>query len=285
MRSSRLAACRRSDGIRPGGSRSALAQRPGRRVDGAITLVELVGQPRRIEVRSGGRIVAQGIHVSTRIVFHQMRGVLPNPEMSDLKRDAGPFDYNPSGPLERLHVDSVPRRRGAWCGRRFAPGADGRVVRVNKRRREITVGLDGRNESYGVENPKLLEKVRVGDRIRFEFEERAGGRKVITAIEWPSGQKGRLLRRRSMGMVPIADDDSGLTLTPIVNYLLLARTSRSSCSPGLERTIGSPTRSRPSRRKIVTGRDVVTAARKAEDPVSGQTFLQPGCSAPPSPCT
>lgn len=58
----------------------------------------------------------------------------------------------------------------------------GRVTRVDKRRGEIVIEVDGRQESYRVDEKRLLEGVRVGDRIRFEFEDRPHGQKVITGI-------------------------------------------------------------------------------------------------------
>jgi Cu/Ag efflux protein CusF len=58
----------------------------------------------------------------------------------------------------------------------------GRVLRVDRRRGEIAIDADGRQETYRVEDKSLLEQVREGDRIRFEFEDRRGTRNVITAI-------------------------------------------------------------------------------------------------------
>jgi len=58
----------------------------------------------------------------------------------------------------------------------------GRVVDVDERRGEIVVSVDGRETAYGVDNPRLLHQARRGERIRFEFEDRRNGRKVITEI-------------------------------------------------------------------------------------------------------
>jgi hypothetical protein len=41
--------------------------------------------------------------------------------------------------------------------------------------------MDGRVETYGLCDERLLDGLRVGDRIRFEFEDRPG-MDVITAI-------------------------------------------------------------------------------------------------------
>jgi Cu/Ag efflux protein CusF len=59
----------------------------------------------------------------------------------------------------------------------------GRVVRVDKRRREIVMDVGGREEVYRVDDRDLLEDVDEGDKVRFEFEERSGGRSVITGIQ------------------------------------------------------------------------------------------------------
>jgi Cu/Ag efflux protein CusF len=58
----------------------------------------------------------------------------------------------------------------------------GRVTRVDRRRGEVAIDAGGSETTYGVEDKRKLEEIRVGDRIRFEFEDRPGGRKVITAI-------------------------------------------------------------------------------------------------------
>jgi len=87
-----------------------------------------------------------------------------------------------------------------------------------------------------------------------------------------------------MGMVPIADDDSDLTLTPIVNYLLLALNIAVFV---LFQGLGANERFTYAfstvPKEIVTGRDVVTSPRKVEDPVSGHTYTQPGLEHTPSP--
>jgi hypothetical protein len=61
-------------------------------------------------------------------------------------------------------------------------GADmsGRIVRIG--RRDIVVNVNGREETYSVEDRELLEDLHVGDRIRFEYEDRSGGRRVLTSI-------------------------------------------------------------------------------------------------------
>jgi cold shock CspA family protein len=50
----------------------------------------------------------------------------------------------------------------------------------------VTVNVDGREETFGLTKDVAkneAKKLRVGDMIRFEFEDRPGGLKVITAIQ------------------------------------------------------------------------------------------------------
>ena len=61
-------------------------------------------------------------------------------------------------------------------------GQSGRVTRVDERRDEVSIEVRGRETTYQVESPRLLRRLRVGDRVAFEVEERRG-RKVIVSIE------------------------------------------------------------------------------------------------------
>jgi Cu/Ag efflux protein CusF len=61
-------------------------------------------------------------------------------------------------------------------------GQSGRVTRVDRRRGQVWIDAGDREESYRVDDKKLLEGIRKGERVRFEFEDRSLGRKVITAI-------------------------------------------------------------------------------------------------------
>jgi hypothetical protein len=63
----------------------------------------------------------------------------------------------------------------------------GIVRRVDTRRRTVVIDVDGRDETYDVDNAKLLDAIDEGDRVRFEVEER-GSRRVVTAM-----------RRRGLG--------------------------------------------------------------------------------------
>jgi len=58
----------------------------------------------------------------------------------------------------------------------------GRVVRVDAPSREVVVEVDGRDEVYELEDRRVMQRLREGEQIRFEVEERPGGRRVITAV-------------------------------------------------------------------------------------------------------
>jgi len=85
-----------------------------------------------------------------------------------------------------------------------------------------------------------------------------------------------------MGLIPIGDDNSDRTLTPVVNYLLLAANIAVFV---LLQGLGANDRFTYAfstvPREIVTGKDVVTRAQRVEDPVSGQSFVQPGLEPTP----
>src|SRR5260221_3573219 len=85
-----------------------------------------------------------------------------------------------------------------------------------------------------------------------------------------------------MGMIPIGDDNSDLTLTPYVNYLLLAANIAVFV---LLQGMGANDRFTYAfstvPQEIVTGKDVITPARRVEDPLSGQTYVQPGLQPTP----
>jgi membrane associated rhomboid family serine protease len=85
-----------------------------------------------------------------------------------------------------------------------------------------------------------------------------------------------------MGMIPIADDNSDRTLTPVVNYLLVAANIAVFV---LLQGMGTNDRFTYAfstvPMEIVTGKDVVTPARRVVDPMSGQSFVQPGLQPTP----
>lgn len=57
----------------------------------------------------------------------------------------------------------------------------GRIRFIDVRRGAVTIEVDGRDETYDVERD-LLRRVREGDRVRFEVEERSRGAKAITEL-------------------------------------------------------------------------------------------------------
>ena len=87
-----------------------------------------------------------------------------------------------------------------------------------------------------------------------------------------------------MGMIPIGDDNSGRTVTPLVNYLLIAANIAVFV---LLQGMGANDRFTYAfstvPQEIVSGKDVVTPPHKVRDPASGQSFEQPGLR--PTPMT
>ncbi len=61
-------------------------------------------------------------------------------------------------------------------------GQSGRVTQVDERRGELTVDVRGKETFYQVDRPELLRRIRVGDRVTYEVDDRRG-RRVITSIE------------------------------------------------------------------------------------------------------
>jgi Cu/Ag efflux protein CusF len=59
--------------------------------------------------------------------------------------------------------------------------ATGRVKRVDRRREEVAIEIDGREEVFGVDDSRILDALREGDRVQFEYEQR-NGRKVIVQV-------------------------------------------------------------------------------------------------------
>ena len=83
-------------------------------------------------------------------------------------------------------------------------------------------------------------------------------------------------------MIPIGDDNSDRTITPIVNYLLIAANIAVFV---LLQGMGANDRFTYAfstvPQEIVSGKDVVTSARTVRDPASDQSFEQPGLGVTP----
>jgi Cu/Ag efflux protein CusF len=78
---------------------------------------------------------------------------------------------------------TVERRGGRdWVTRIESADMVGTITRIASGGRSVTIEVDGRNEGYDVQDRDLLDDFREGDRVRFEVEERSGGRRVITNI-------------------------------------------------------------------------------------------------------
>jgi Cu/Ag efflux protein CusF len=63
-----------------------------------------------------------------------------------------------------------------------AAGQTGRVTQIDKGRSEIGIEVNGRERFYRVENDRMLERVKEGDRVTFDVEDR-NGRQVITSLD------------------------------------------------------------------------------------------------------
>jgi hypothetical protein len=81
----------------------------------------------------------------------------------------------------QLVVLTLADRAGAQVVTRIDP-ADSVGTVVSVAGRSVTIDVDGRTETYTVEDGDLLDDVRAGQRVRFEVEERTGGRRVVTAL-------------------------------------------------------------------------------------------------------
>ena len=72
--------------------------------------------------------------------------------------------------------------RAPGYGHSKANSGSGRVKDVARGEGRIWIDVDGREEQFRVEDQDLLRNVRVGDRVRFDYEERGNGQRVITNV-------------------------------------------------------------------------------------------------------
>lgn len=63
-----------------------------------------------------------------------------------------------------------------------AAGRSGRVTTIDKSRGEVGIEVNGRERIYRVENNRMLERVKEGDRVTFDVETR-NGREVVTTLD------------------------------------------------------------------------------------------------------
>jgi Cu/Ag efflux protein CusF len=82
-----------------------------------------------------------------------------------------------------LAVITVERRGGEDLVTQLrSTGRSGRVTSIDERRGEIGIEVNGRERFFRVENNRMLDRVKVGDRVTFDTEDR-GGREVLTSID------------------------------------------------------------------------------------------------------
>ena len=85
-------------------------------------------------------------------------------------------------------VLTVEDRAGRPVVVRIEPGDYvGTITRIGARGRSVTIDLNGRQETYGVDDREMLGDLREGDRVRFEVVEKPGGRQVLTQIKRDKG--------------------------------------------------------------------------------------------------
>jgi hypothetical protein len=63
-----------------------------------------------------------------------------------------------------------------------AAGRTARVTSIDERRDEIGLEVNGRERFYRVENRRMLDRVKVGDRVTFDVETR-NGQEVVTTLD------------------------------------------------------------------------------------------------------
>jgi hypothetical protein len=63
-----------------------------------------------------------------------------------------------------------------------AAGRTGRVTSIDERRGEVGIEVNGRERFYRVENNRMLDRVKEGDRVTFDVETR-NGQEVLTTLE------------------------------------------------------------------------------------------------------
>ena len=63
-----------------------------------------------------------------------------------------------------------------------AAGRTGRVTTIDERRGEVGIEVNGRERIYRVENNRMLDRVKEGDRVTFDVETR-NGQEVVTTLE------------------------------------------------------------------------------------------------------
>jgi len=138
--------------------------------------------PRRGEPGSGGEGSSQQLKVRIESIDSrrgEFRAVVGNRTDTFRMRNPRGLDRFSPGDMAIITVENTGGEQLVTAIRSAA--LSGTIQRLDTRRREITLEVDGRATTYGVSDRRLLDRLRVGDRIRFEFEDRPGI-DVITAI-------------------------------------------------------------------------------------------------------
>ena len=148
------------------------AQQAGDRVSGVIAEVD--GRSITVDREGGGRVTARLGPKTQVVVQSRQGGHYPNTSPAFLKPGMGVAFTYAAGPLDRVQVTNVPAARSS--------ALSGRITRVDARAGRLVVEVDGKESSYTVEDRALLDGLESGARIRFDVEERSGGRSVVVAI-------------------------------------------------------------------------------------------------------
>jgi hypothetical protein len=151
--------------------------------DGNPTRVVVTYVPASTGSEAVGGAPASGNQIKARVQSVNRGGLEIRADVAGTPRTYAVADAATSRAVRRgdLVVLTVEDRGGvATITRIDRAESVGNVVRVNGRTLYVTV--DGREEAYTVEDEDLVDDLRSGQRVRFEVEERGGGRRVITAL-------------------------------------------------------------------------------------------------------
>ena len=120
----------------------------------------------QVAVRSSqGRVITYKVAPNASVKFTDCPECFPSPSL----RDLAPPMY-----VHFQFEDLVTQMRAA--------GRTGRVTTIDKSRGEVGIDVNGRERFYRVENNRMLDRVKEGDRVTFDVETR-NGREVVTTLE------------------------------------------------------------------------------------------------------
>jgi Cu/Ag efflux protein CusF len=144
----------------------------------AVERIHIVDAPAGMQPREKAPTAGQAQEMKVRVL-----GITGSEIQADVAGRRQTFRVNDSsqlrgfrnGDLVILTVDTA----GMVTDVRSA-AQSGRVVRVSKR--DIVIDIDGREETFGIDDDDTVRGVRAGQTVRFEAEERPGGRRVVTRV-------------------------------------------------------------------------------------------------------